>query len=213
MRTPQTNRRLVIVSVILVFAALFMRLYPFHAIVPLRKTFGEFPLDFDGWTGRTQLFTDDIIENLGVTEYMQRTYRKEDHVVGLYVGYYAVQKEGSQIHSPKHCLPGGGWLKIEEEKGAAVVEGIGRVSFVKALYQKGAEKELFVYWYKMRDRYITNEYVLKLNMITNSMFHRRSDAAFIRISTYVTESSDKAMQRIEDFMEDFLPRLGGFISE
>jgi EpsI family protein len=35
--------------------------------------------------------------------------------VTLYVGYFTDQKEGEMTHSPKHCLPGGGWNPVESE--------------------------------------------------------------------------------------------------
>ena len=34
----------------------------------------------------------------------------------LYIGYWATQRKGAQIHSPRNCLPGGGWEPIEASR-------------------------------------------------------------------------------------------------
>ncbi len=36
--------------------------------------------------------------------------------VGLYVGYYASQRQGDTIHSPQNCLPGAGWQPVETRR-------------------------------------------------------------------------------------------------
>jgi EpsI family protein len=207
------NKRLLAVSVIIFIFALYLNLLPFHEVVPLKKTFTDFPLTWMGWSGKINYFNDSIMDKLKVSEYILRDYKKGDRRVTLYVGYYSTQREGAQIHSPRHCLPGSGWSIVSEKIREMDVQDAGRITFVESLYQKNDSKEVFVYWYRIKDTYITNEYILKLYMVLNSLKYRRNDAAFIRLSAPVTGSVEDAVYTVEEFMRDFLPVLKDYLPE
>ena len=54
---------------------------------------------------------------LKVDDYVMLTYsNKQGETIGLYIGYFEVQREGMGIHSPRQCLPGVGWsiIKLSE---------------------------------------------------------------------------------------------------
>ena len=58
------------------------------------------------------------MQAVSVSDYTNRVYlNPEGAPVQLYVGYYASQRTGDTIHSPKNCLPGAGlgsdsfWLR------------------------------------------------------------------------------------------------------
>lgn len=207
------TKRILTISIIIFLFALYLNIFPFHEIVPLKKPFAEFPSNLNGWVGEVYYFDSAILEKLRVKEYMLREYRKDSDRFTLYVGYYGAQKEGAQIHSPKHCLPGSGWFKLSQRKRNINIEGMSKVSFIEAVYQKGQDKELFIYWYKMKNAYITNEYILKLYMILNSLRYGRNDAAFIRFSAPVTKNIEDTTRLIEDVMRDFLPLLKDYLPE
>jgi EpsI family protein len=207
------NKRILIISVIILLFALYMNIFPFHEIVPLKKAFADFPINLNGWVGKVYYFDSTILDKLRVKEYMLREYKKSSDGFTLYVGYYGAQKEGAQIHSPKHCLPGGGWLKLSERKRSLDIDGVGKVNFVEATYQKSKNRELFIYWYKMKNVYITNEYVLKFYMILNSLRYRRNDAAFVRFSAPVTKDLKDTTYLVENAMRDFLPLLKEYLPE
>ncbi|KAF0221824.1 MAG: hypothetical protein FD174_155 [Geobacteraceae bacterium] len=207
------NKRLLIAAALLLIAGLVLHFVPFHQVVPLKRPFAEFPLQHNGWTGRDQLFTDVVLDKLKVTEYLSREYLRGGQRLSLYVGYYGAQREGAQIHSPKHCLPGGGWQKLSERTGTTQIAGYGPVKFVEALYQKGESRESFVYWYRMKNASITSDYGLKWYMILNSLRYQRNDAAFIRLSAPASGDAIGAFQTIESFMRDFLPLMNSFLPD
>ena len=207
--------RLLLTSAVFIVFALFIGSYQFQRDVPLKESFDTFPFEWKGWEGLDRPFTEEILENLGVTEYLSRDYRKGNEMVSLYVGYYSSQREGEQIHSPKHCLPGGGWFKLSERIRRVPVEGAGEVDLIEASYKKGNYHVVMLYWYHVKDRYVTNDYALKLSMIYNSLVHRRNDAAFVKFSVYYPEGGEmkEAVDRIEGFMGEFVPLLGDFMPE
>ncbi len=182
-------------------------------MVPLKKALDDFPLVWKGWEGNKNFFDAIILDRLRADEYMSREYVKGADRIQLYVGYYSSQKEGAQIHSPKHCLPGSGWFKVYEKNKILDIENTDKINYIEALYQKGSEKKLFIYWYKMKDVYITNDYILKLYMIINSLKYRRNDAAFLRFSTPVTKNVEDAENVIESAMRDLLPLLKDHLPE
>src|SRR5579863_4143059 len=64
-------------------------------------------------TGWTEIATEQLppqtLEHLIPTSYLVRTYTKDNSQLGLFIAYYAQQRAGESMHSPKHCLPGSGW--------------------------------------------------------------------------------------------------------
>jgi EpsI family protein len=207
------NKRILIAAGIILLFAIYIRTGSFHEVVPLKKALDDFPLVWKGWEGNKNFFDAIILDRLRADEYMSREYVKGADRIQLYVGYYSSQKEGAQIHSPKHCLPGSGWFKVYEKNKILDIENTDKINYIEALYQKGSEKKLFIYWYKMKDVYITNDYILKLYMIINSLKYRRNDAAFLRFSTPVTKNVEDAENVIESAMRDLLPLLKDHLPE
>lgn len=207
------NKRILIVSLIIFSFALYVNIFPFHEIIPPKRAFADFPVNWNGWTGKIYQFDDVVLDKLRVKEYILREYTKGSDRVILYVGYYDSQKEGAQIHSPKHCLPGGGWLKLSEKERSLDIDGTGKVKFIEAIYQKGEDMELFIYGYKIKNAYITNEYILKLYMVVNSLRYGRNDAAFIRFSSPIMKNAEYTTHLIEDALRDFLPLLKDYLPE
>ena len=207
------NKRIITMSLIIVIFALFINMHSFQEIIPLKKSLESFTVNWKGWIGKDYYFDNIILEKLNVSDYIMREYRRGNDRVSLYVGYYSSQKEGALIHSPKHCLPGSGWYKLSEKQRVMKIDGLGDVTFIEAVYQKGEEKEIFYYWYKMKNKYITNEYILKLYMIINSLKYGRNDAAFLRLSTVINEDMNDATRAIDDFMIDFVPLFQDYLPE
>jgi EpsI family protein len=89
----------------------------------------------------------------------------------------------------------------------------GTINLVRAVYQMGENRELFIYWFQVRDRSISSEYTLKLAEIVNSVLYRRRDASFIRISVPVETDIDQAVARGEQFIRDFEPVFKGYLPQ
>jgi EpsI family protein len=139
------------------------------------------------------------LEVLKPTDYLARSYVDEDgNRIGLYLGYHGGGPDSGPIHSPKHCLPGSGWQEVSTVAGALAVAGQ-NIQLVRAVYQNGYSKELFLYWFQVKGKTLSNEYTLKLAEVTNSIFQNRRDSAFIDL--------DKALAVGEQFIRDFYPHI------
>lgn len=211
MKGESVKIRFVIAYLLLGLAALFIHLHG-EQPVPLNRSLALFPAEFAGWRMTSQaVFDERTLEKLRPTDYLSRLYQAPDgRAVQLYVGFHGGGKESGEIHSPRHCLPGSGWLE-ESRKKIRIEAGGSDLSVVQAVYRKGERREMFVYWYQVRGRTITSEYALKAAEIENSIRYRRRDASFIRVSLPTGTDSAKAATAAEGFVREIYPLLREFL--
>jgi len=211
--TRMSPSKFIIIYTLLSAAALFLFTHSDTAM-PTNKPFSQFPRQVAGWKMSDQYdFSANVLKVLKATDYISRQYQGSDGVaVNLYVGYHNGEKGGGGIHSPKHCLPGSGWLEISSRKDTLATPN-GNLNIVRAVYQKGSSKELFLYWFQMMDKTITDEYALKLSEIKNSILYQRRDETFIRVSVPFEQDEARAtavgeafIRVFEKVIREFLPR-------
>ncbi len=186
----------------------------FHAdiTVPVNRPLEELPITLDGWRMVSQsALSGDVIDVLRPTDYLSRTYEaRGGQTAQLYIGYHGGGKESGEIHSPEHCLPGGGWHK-DSDKRIQLDVGGRKINVVRAVYQKGGIKELFYYWFQVGDRTLSDEYSLKLAQIGSSILHGRRNAAFIRISVPIGADEERSSDSGRQFIRDFYPVIRNFL--
>jgi EpsI family protein len=132
----------------------------------------------------------------------------EGNVVWFFLAYFRSQKYGSQIHSPKHCLPGSGWNIVKKDKYHFQV-GLSD-SFPINLFtiSNGKESELMFYWFITESGIITNEFRLKLDLVYNALLRKPTHTAFVRITIPIQHSDEKrGIQTFENFLRDFAPYI------
>jgi len=180
--------------------------------VPMKRSFAGFPSVVSQWrmTGESQLSAE-VQAVLKASDVLMRQYvNARGDRVELYIGYHDGGQGSGEIHSPKHCLPGGGWLEISSSRTQLTVAGES-LNLVEAVYQKGDRRELFLYWFQVRGKSLSEEYSLKVAEITNSVLHCRRDASFIRISVPFQGDQQQAARIGERFVSDFLPAIQEFL--
>jgi exosortase D (VPLPA-CTERM-specific) len=182
--------------------------------IPVRESFDRFPLQHNNWSGKTNRLEDAVLETLKLTDYIQANYVREDDgmPVNFYVAWYGSQKKGASIHSPRSCIPGGGWrIQSLEQRDLTSVQHVSgkplRVN--RAVIQKGDTSQVVYYWFEGRGRDVTNEYLAKWYIFWDSLTRTRSDGALVRLVTYVPDSSKLAAadEKLEEFARDFYPLL------
>ena len=199
------------VYLLLVAAGLFLHLHSDLA-VPINKPLQQFPVQVSQWRMSGESFlSDDVQEVLKASDTLMRQYvNRNGDAVQLYIGYHGGGKQGGEIHSPKNCLPGSGWLERTSQRTRIAVPGQ-ELNLVRAVYQKGEASELFLYWYDVRGESLSEEFSLKGRQILNSLLHRRRDASFIRISVPFQGDEERALALGEGFVKDFLPSIRSFL--
>lgn len=206
-------------TVIIVLVAVSTFAFPERAeIIPDRKQYAEFPLEFDGWTGRTGSMEQVYIDRLKFTDYAMTDYRGEDGgSVNFYSAYYDSQKKGASAHSPRSCIPGGGWqiTSLENHNIQGVAINSVPMEVNRLVIEKGEAKQLVYYWFQQRGRIITNEYLMKWYLLWDAMMKSRTDGALMRLTTTLNSGQDIeiADKRLESFAKNISPIISEYVPQ
>ncbi len=148
--------------------------------------FSMIPNTIDGYSGTELQLDAATYEVLKADRSTYRDYGSNDHArEALFLAYFKSQKYGSQIHSPKHCLPGGGW-RIESIHPYRLNLPDGTITEINRLVIVNQDyKSVMFYWYQTRSGAIRNEYGLKFDLAQNALLFRPTDAAIIRLTVTV----------------------------
>lgn len=156
-----------------------------------------FPLQWGGWRGQIVDLADYKLRQLQVDGYLLANfYRPQDRApVNVYVAFYGHQSAGVSPHSPKVCMPGGGWGITRFD----VVDGSGH-QVNEVIIERQGEKQLVRYWFVERGVPMVNEYQRKWYLLKDAMLTGRTDGALVRITTpiLVGEQATVARERLLD---------------
>jgi EpsI family protein len=135
--------------------------------------------------------------------------------VNLYVAWYDTQRAGRSTHTPRTCLPSGGW-EVESFSQRALpgarMYGVPlRVN--RAMISRQDTRQLVYYWFAQRGRVITNEYLVKWFLFVDALTRNRTDGALIRltISIGAGESIEVSDAVLSAFAAKLAARLEPFV--
>jgi EpsI family protein len=175
---------------------------------PLR----DLPYTMGNWKGQEQPLPEQIVQAVGVSDYINRVYfQPADPPVQLYIGYYASQRTGDTMHSPKNCLPGAGWDPIYAGYAAIPLTPARQIVVNDYVIQKDLNKQMVLYWYQGRGRVIASEYAGKFWMVTDAISRNRTDGALVRLITPMNDGEAKARMRLIGFAQSLFPDLDAII--
>lgn len=179
--------------------------------VALQQPLEGFPLALGPWQGTTEFFEPGILTGLGVDDYLIRRYRVGNgQAIWLYVGYYVSQRLSDRVHSPQVCLPGAGWVIVENVPHAVRV-GNRTLVVNKAVVQKGSARQLVLYWYDIQGRVIAREAQAARALAWNALTQRRSDESLVRLNSVITGTVDEALAAQTSFLQTMMPALDRYL--
>jgi exosortase D (VPLPA-CTERM-specific) len=147
-----------------------------------RQPLAQFPAEFEGRVGKFSSMEAKIWEQVGGQDYVLVDYfRAGASPVNFYAVYYEIQRKGGKfVHTPRLCLPGGGWF-IEGDR-VRQIQGQGAALKINELViTKGGASQLVYFWYQGRGRNFTNEFAAKFYMVWDGLWRRRTDGAMVRV--------------------------------
>lgn len=218
-KTRTVSARHSIAAVIVLGAGIFVGLIDEREEhIPVRKSFVDFPLQLSDWKGRQDSLESIYLNALKLDDYILATYSDEQgDALNFYVAYYASQRTGEAAHSPKACLPGGGWLIKKTSQEAIMGPDLpdGGVNVNRVLIKKGDQTQLVYYWFQQRGRDITNEYLVKWYLFWDAMTKKRTDGALVRIVAQIPAGGDVSMaeEKMQGFMRSVIPFLDEYIPD
>jgi exosortase D (VPLPA-CTERM-specific) len=185
-------------------------------VIPSRTTFAGFPMQLGEWRGRRNTLEGIYSDALKLDDYLLADYvGPSGHAVNLYIAYYDSQRKGEAVHSPRSCLPGGGWqLRDFDQRTLSDVKINGQPLRVnRTLIELGDQRQLVYYWFEQRGRVITNEFVVKWYLFWDALTRHRTDGALVRLITALPPSSDEADadRRLVDLAAQIAPTLTRYV--
>lgn len=183
--------------------------------IPPRKELSEFPNQLGEWKCRSLgEFPESVMKILNVSDYLNWGCTSGSRQVSLYIGYYRQQRAGESIHSPKNCLPGGGWEILESRQAPLEIPGARKTIEVNHyVVQNASSKQFVLYWYDTHGRAFASEYLGKGIMVWEALKTGRTDGAIIRIMAPATSSGDSAGIVAQDFARLVYPHLKDYLPE
>jgi exosortase D (VPLPA-CTERM-specific) len=202
-------------ALLVVFFAIDIGMPRAAELYPVRASFSEFPLQLGPWHGRNDVMEQVYLDQLRLDDYELANYSTvSGQPVNFYVAYYNSQRKGEAVHSPRSCLPGGGWqMRDFDQRELPQVTVSGKPLRVnRTLIEMGDQRQLVYYWFQQRGRIITNEFVVKWYLFWDSLTRHRTDGAMVRLITPlpVNGSEAEADRRLTDFAARIAPELPRF---
>ena len=185
---------------------------------PSRETFMDFPMQFSQWQGTAFPLEKQYIDTLRFDDYVLADYRVDQgQTVNFYAAYYRSQKKGQSAHSPQSCLPGGGWeiTSLSSVEMPSLPTNVQPFHINRVLIQKNDQKQIVLYWFKQRDRILTDEYLVKFYLFWDAISRGRTDGALVRIASLVGpgESELTVDRRLADFAGLVEPELRRYVPD
>lgn len=208
-------KRTLIASALMILTMFSLRYASHGENTPPYKPLSSFPTKIGDWVGKQDRFSDEVYEILGVDDSFLANYNSSDgRQVQLYVGFYESQREGDLIHSPKHCMPGAGWEIVHtsaEELLIAASEPT-KIRMIKLILEKSGQKQVVLYWFQSRGRFIASEYMQKVYLVIDSITRQRTDGSFVRvIAPAVAGEEGKATDSLMEFTRLLVPILQEYL--
>lgn len=184
-------------------------------LTPERAAFVDFAMQIGEWQGSPLPVETQFISTLRFDDYLLADFAAAgSSPITLYMAYYQSQRKGQSAHSPQSCIPGGGW-EITSKRMVDLPMGRLTEPVNRVLIQKDRQKQLVLYWFKQRDRMLSNEYLVKLYLLWDALTRQRSDGALIRLSAAVDLGEDEQAveERLLRFAQTIQPQLHRYIPD
>lgn len=206
----------VLTLALIVQATLFYTLSHGEA-VPILRPLNGFPIHLGEWEMMQEgVIEQEILDVLGADDTLNRVYlhRGAGRGASLFVAYFMTQRTGQTPHSPKNCLPGGGWVPASAgEIDIAVPGEPDPIRVNHYVVARGEDKSVVLYWYQTSRRVIASEYSAKIHLVLDSIRYSRSDTAIVRVVVPVSGSEQDATEVAVEFVKAFFTPLRDYLPE
>jgi EpsI family protein len=147
--------------------------------------------------------TEGVLSKLLCDSYLSRLYTNANTQADLFIAYYAEQRAGESMHSPKHCLPGAGW-EIWDYASAQIPVRDRSFNVNKYSISKDNQRMLVLYWYQSKNRIVASEYLGKLQLARDTLLHNSTAGSIVRI---IVPDQPGALQHARDLASGVIPEM------
>jgi len=201
---------------LLIGALLMLHLRSSGEAVPIRKSLDSFPNAVGAWQAREGVLLElDTLNVLKATDYViRRDQGPSGTSVWLFIAYWDSQRKGAQPHSPRNCLPGGGWEPLESSiVHIALPAPFAPITVNRFLIQKDQAQQVVFYWYQSQGRAIAGDVAARVEMLKSSIVRHRTDGALVRVSSPVYTSVQDTSDYLVRYIQAMYPLLGDYLPD
>ncbi len=183
--------------------------------IPARTSFSSFPLKIGNLIAEEDQIPGIEAQILQMSDYFLGHYKEQGlPPISLFIGYYDQQSAGRTPHSPRVCIPSGGW-EIRNLETVELMKDGKPVPVNRVLIGKGEQKLLVYYWFQQRGKFIANEYAAKFNLLLGGLTSSRTDGALVRLSMPISSTMSEVVadKRLEEFSSNLFPVLPKYIPD
>lgn len=183
---------------------------------PLRVPLSTLPLELGDWVGRDTSVDPDIIERAQTTEYLSRDYESKSQPgrhLRLWINY---AREGTNLrHSPKICLPSGGWTIVESEcRVLSLTDGTGKsIPISRLAYNQGELVQGLGFWYYIFGEGALEKYVRTLPITSRSSHGQTTRGSSMTVEVFSVGDTDPQDTLLKDFSRSLLEALEPILPE
>jgi EpsI family protein len=184
-------------------------------VIPQSPPLKEVPLAFGPWTLQQEGVVEKEVQDvLQADDLLNRTYYSSQHgaSANLFVAMFRSQRNGKAPHSPKNCLPGGGWLPTVSDR--IPIDLGGRSILVnRYIVARGDQKSLVLYWYQSRDRVVADEFRAKFWVMADAIRYNRTDTSLVRVVMNLPQGKSEAelTRMASEFVQSFFAPLSRYL--
>jgi EpsI family protein len=179
--SPRASHTYVLVTTLLLVTILLGAAAERRVPESLAFALSEIPSQLSGWSVVAQHeLPAPTLRALHATAYLSRTYKRGEERLDLFMAFYAQQRAGEGMHSPKHCLPGAGWEIWKHGSAELSVNGIATTINNYAI-QNAERRMLMLYWYHSKERIVASEYLGKLFLVRDTLLTGRTGGSIVRV--------------------------------
>jgi exosortase D (VPLPA-CTERM-specific) len=199
-------------------AALSLSLPERAESIPSRRFFGEYPATLGPWIGRRETLETVYLDQLKLDDYLLADFaRDQEPPINFYIAWYDSQRAGRSAHSPRSCLPLGGWqiVSFTQQSLPGLRAGNEPLRVNRVLIRMGNQQELVYYWFQQRGRVVTNEYETKWYMFWDALTRNRTDGALVRLVVALPPNgvADQADRELTAFAAAVTPTLTAYVPD
>lgn len=171
--------------------------------------FDALPLVMESYRGSEEWFDQATYTVLRADTTTLRRYMDQNGVpMWFFVAYFGEQNYGEQIHSPRNCLPGGGWNIQSLDRVPLDVPGRGQVVANRLIIEADGNQQVMYYFFITRVGAVASEYKLKFELARAALTFKPRDAFFVRVSAPVgPDGVGAASSRALDLLTTGMPLL------
>lgn len=183
---------------------------------PLRRSLATLPYQLGSWVGQDKVVDPAVLKESQTTEYLSRVYQSQEYPgrrLELWINY---SDEGLNLrHSPKICLPSGGWVEMESmTREMSIPYGSDQsLPIMRLGYSQGDLVMGVGFWYYIFGEGKLERYVRGLPITSRSSHGRTTRGSGLTVEVFCSGESDPDGRVLKNFTTTLLSELEPILPE